>query len=113
MEIEELFGEVISSYTEDEAIRDGVLVHPYPSRFPRVLFSASVEKECRKEAEKAERTYDEVATPLIIDAIREVRRVVASNARASLIDLEGTVAGTIWICPNTYGGLTLMKPADH
>ena len=113
MQVEDLFGEVISSYTEEQAIEDGVLVHPYPKLYPWLLFTASVHSACEREVEKGARNYEQVAKPLAIDAIREVRRVLKSNPRADLIELEGTVAGTVWVRPNSKGGLTIMKPEDN
>lgn len=113
MQVEDLFGEVVYSYTEEQAIEDGVLVHPYPELWPWLLFTASVHAACESEVVKGGRTYDQVAKPLAIDAIVEVRRVLKSNPRADLIELEGTVAGTVWVRPNLKGGLTIMKPEDN
>lgn len=113
MQVEDFFGEVVYAYTEEQAIEDGVLVHPYSELWPWLLFTASVHDACEAEAAKGYRTYDQVAKPLAIDAIREVRRVLKANPRADLIELEGTVAGTVWVRPNTKGGLTIMKPEDN
>jgi len=114
MQVEDLFGEVIYSYTEEQAIEDGVLVHPYEERFPWVLFTESVHAACIQDFNTNDsRTYDQKALPLIVDAIREVRRILKANPRADLIELEGTIAGTVWVRPNSKGGLTIMKPEDN
>lgn len=112
MQVEDLFGDIIYGYTEEQAIEDGVFVHPYEARFPWVLLTASVNADCQPN-DKDRRTYDQKALPLIHDAIREVRRVLKSNPRADLIELEGTVAGTVYVRPNSKGGLTIMKPEDN
>ncbi len=31
---------------------------------------------------------------------------------SSLVVLEGTVAGTVWIAGNSKGAITIMKPED-
>lgn len=104
---------IVSSYTEDDAIEDGVLVHPYPARFPWLLLTIAVHAECERVAKERygdESQYDKVVLPLIMDAVMAVR---ASREQDPPIVLEHTAAGTIWIFPNAKGGMTMMLPSDY
>ena len=38
---------IIFSYTADQAIEDGMLVHPYPKRWPNLLITAGIHEKCR------------------------------------------------------------------
>ena len=108
----DFFGDVISTYTEDQAIEDGVLVHPFPNRWPWLLITASVHADCKAESKKG-RTYDQALVPLLMDAIMAVQKKINRDPQCDLIKLEGTVAGTVWIRPNGKGGMTVMKPSDN
>lgn len=100
--------DVIFSYTTEQAIEDGVLLHPYPSRWPYLLITAAVHAACLPTA-KDSRTYDQRLVPLLLDAIMEVKSKGVEDAP---LVLEHTVAGTVWIMPNDLGGLTVMLPSD-
>lgn len=99
------FGEPIYSYTAEQAIKDGVLYHPYPTRWPWLLVTQSVHTDCK--GQKG-RTYDQCLVPLINDCILAVR-----GKSDFPVILEHTVAGTVWIMPNEKGGMTVMKPEDY
>lgn len=104
---------VVATYTEEQAIEDGVLVHPYPTRFPWLLLTIAVYVECERVARERygdEAQYDKVVLPLIMDAVMAVR---ASREKDPPIVLEHTAAGTIWIFPNAKGGMTIMHPSDY
>jgi hypothetical protein len=104
---------VVATYTEDQAIEDGVLVHPYPTRFPWLLLTIAVHVECERVAKDRYGSADEyskVVMPLIMDAVMAVR---ASREKDPPIVLEHTAAGTIWIFPNAKGGMTIMLPSDY
>lgn len=60
------FGNVIASYTDEDAIEDGVLVRPFPDKAPNILFTAAVHTAI--EAVDDGRTYAQKAIPLIQDA---------------------------------------------
>ena len=47
---------IIFSYTADQAIEDGMLVHPYPKRWPNLLITAGIHEKCRDTSDG--RTYD-------------------------------------------------------
>jgi len=98
---------VIYSYTEDQAVEDGVLIHPYPERWPWLLVTPNVHAAC--EADDL-RTYDQKMMPLLTDCI-----MVAQSARRKQppLVLEHTVAGKIWIMPNGKGGMTVMTPEEY
>lgn len=98
--------EPIFSYTAEQAIEDGVLYHPYPTRWPWLLVTQSVHTDCNGQTG---RTYDQCLTPLLMDCIMAVQ----GGSRDFPVVLEGTVAGTIWVMPNEKGGLTVMKPEDY
>lgn len=126
-EILDLFGAPIVSYTEDQAIEDGILHHLWPNRWPWLLVTNTLLAECervalgrvkgRKPSEwDLEATTDEINTvliPLVMDAIMETQRQAKLNPRCDLVELEHTAAGTVWIRPNAKGGMTIMKPEDN
>jgi hypothetical protein len=99
--------EIIFSYTADQAIEDGVLVHPYPTRWPGLLITQSVHVVCNSQKG---RTYDQCLVPLLMDCIMAVQ---SRGKKEPPIVLEHTVAGTIWIMPNEKGGMTVMMPEDY
>lgn len=101
------FDNVIHAYTSEQAIKDGVLYHPYPTRWPWLLITQSVHTDCKNSKGQ---TYDQALTPLLMDCIMSVQ----SNKKSEPpIILEHTVAGTVWIMPNEKGGMTVMKPEDY
>ena len=38
--------DIIFSYTSEQAIEDGVLVHPYPKRWPNLLITQKIHTTC-------------------------------------------------------------------
>ena len=100
---EELFGEVISSYTDRQAVEDGVLVDfPGPGRINRV-------------------------TRAVFDHFTEEMGVGMTNvgpltqAMEHMLTVEidngwrtGDFRGKdLWLIPNEVGGFTLMFPEDY
>jgi len=98
----------IFEYGTDEAIKDGVLHHPYPARWPWLLITNSIHADCENKG----RTYDQALTPLLMDCIMAVKAKKPAHEDFPLI-LESTVAGTVWVMPNEKGGMTVMKPEDY
>lgn len=98
--------EIIFSYTSEQAIEDGVLYHPYPQQWPWLLITSSVHAACESVTDG--RTYDQALKPLLIDCI-----LLARQAKEFPAELEGTVAGTVWVSPNENGGITVMKPEEY
>ena len=116
-DLSEIFGEVISEYTEEDAIRDGALHHIWPKRWPKrwpwLLVTNAVLTESEYTASRRGVVLDQVLVPLVMDAIMETQRVAKSNPRCDLVELEHTALGTVWIRPNAKGGMTIMKPEDN
>ena len=98
---------IIFGYGADQAIEDGVLVHPYPQRWPWLLITAGIHAQCQSQEG---RTYDQSLVPLLMDCIMAVQ---ADRKKDPPIVLEHTVAGTVWIMPNEKGGMTVMNPEDY
>lgn len=98
---------IIHVYTAQQAIKDGVLVHPYPDRWPNLLITQSIHTDCKSQKG---RTYDQALVPLLMDCIMKVQ---ADRKKEPPLVLNHTVAGTVWIMPNELGGMTVMKPEDY
>lgn len=107
----EIFGEPIFTYTDEQAVEDGVLVHPFPRQFPNVLLSNAIYEAI--EAAPGDRTFAQKAIPLIQDAIM----IVNKGPRDEYLwtkGLEGNVTnGEVWIARNGSKGITLMRPSDY
>lgn len=114
-DINELFGEPIFVYTEEQAIEDGVLVHPYPERWKNLLVTNSIHQDCAREDEKDQRSYDQKLTPLINDCLIAVDKAIKkAHGKAEFpVVIEHTISDTVWVMPNGLGGLTILKPEDY
>ncbi len=102
-ESDALFGEVISSYTDREAVEDGVLVAlAGPGRINRVTravfdhFTQSMGVGVTN------------ITPLL-EAMRHMLTVELDDGWRTA-DYRGKA---LWLIPNEVGGLTLMFPEDY
>jgi len=106
---------VVFSYTDQDAINDGVLFEPYPERWKNLLVTSSIHHDCAREDDEDSRSYDQRLIPLIMDCIMQCQ--VNANQNNGKLDtpvvLDGTHCGTIWVMENGIGGLTLMKPEDY
>jgi hypothetical protein len=103
----------IDIYTEHQAIEDGVLIHPYPERWPWLLITVGVHGACATASELEERTYEQCLVPLLMDCIMEVQKLMRKHPEGvSFAKLDHTVAGTVFIKPNTKGGMTVMLPEE-
>ncbi|MCK4601055.1 MAG: hypothetical protein KAU28_01225 [Phycisphaerae bacterium] len=107
---ESFWGEPISTYTSEQAEEDGVLVHPFPDRFPNFFLTRSVHNAIESAGD--EHAYPQRAIPLIMDAVLIAR--ARPNDHLWTKGLDGNVTGkTVWISRNERGGLTLMFPEDY
>jgi hypothetical protein len=99
----ELFGEVVSSYTDAEAVEDGFLVAlSGPGNLNRVTRAV----------------FDHFAESMgpgitnigpLMDAVRHMLSVESDNGWRT-----GNFRGkTLWLIPNEVGGFTLMFPEDY
>lgn len=98
--------EIISRYTIEQALEDGVLIQPYPTRWPWLCITPAIQYACSNDNN---RSYDQCLVPLLIDCIRQAQ----SNQDERHWELEGTIAGHIWIVANEKGGLTVMTPEEY
>lgn len=114
--MQELFddAEVISQYTCEDAVNDGVLFHPYPDRRPWLLISTNVNAACQP-TESDNRTFDQKCIPLLNDCILAAQSPDANKKlqRDGHLTLEHTVADTVWIVPNDKGGMTVLQPEER
>ena len=109
MSMNEIFGDTISTYTEDQAIADGALIHPYPIRWPWLLITPAIHAACSQG--DSGRDYDQCLVPLLKDCI-----MAASKARQrnrEFAKLEHTIAGEVLILPNGKGSATIMQPHER
>jgi hypothetical protein len=103
---------MIFRYTEEQAVEDGELIHPYPERWPWLLITRGVHEACDRK--DGGRPYDWCLVPLLMDAIMLAQSSQAARHPEKYpLVLEGTVAGTVWVMPNGKGGLTVMKPSEY
>jgi len=113
-DMSETFGEPIFVYTAKQAVDDGVLVHPYPERWPwllvtREVFTAIEEKEDG-------RTLNQKLVPFLQDAIMIVQAGKKKDPSEYLWTkgMEGNVTGqTVWLQLNDAGGFTVMFPHEY
>jgi hypothetical protein len=106
--------DLVYAYTTDQAIEDGVLVHPFPDRWPWLLITESVHNGCLTASEFDERSYDQVLVPLLMDCIMQVQKLMKNNPDGvDFAKLDHTVVGTVWIKPNDKKGMTVMLPEDY
>lgn len=112
--LEALYGPVISEYSEEQAIADGVLHHLFPDKWPWALVTDGVLLACLATAERDGRQRLEVVVPLMIDAIRATQKALSAHrGRVNRVVLEFTAAGTVIVSPNSKGGLTIMLPGEE
>ena len=98
-----IFGEVISTYTQDEAIEDGVLVHvgeigKQRVVFTRVLFDQGYEDESKRKA------LIEKGLELLCQQDPED----SPDMRLRVIE-----KGMIWVIWNVGEGFTFLRPEDY
>lgn len=109
----DFFGEPIYSYTCEQAVEDGVLIHPHPKTYPWLLISINVHQACQP-TETDKRTYQQKLMPLLMDCILMTRSKanLAKLHRGDKLRLEGTVADTVIIGLNEKGGMTICQPSE-
>lgn len=108
--------EVIYSYTEEQAIEDGVLVQPLPDKDPRILMTTALYERLKEVAIKRDVEVHQVTAPLILDAalIVSIGQRKDPNEYLWTEGLEGNASGQdVWIQRNGKGSITLMFPSDY
>lgn len=112
LNLNDLFGEVVFVYGEDQAIEDGLLLHPYPDEWPWALVTRGVYDACEDEAQERNLPLDHVLRALMVEAIQASVEMIELDPRTDLVELEGTAAGTVYVRPNGQGGLTILQPHE-
>lgn len=113
---ESFFGDPVSVYTADRAIDDGMLVHPYPQKFPNLLLTRSVHDAIDERDDG--RTYDQKCIPFCQDVAMvwndHVRKTKGRDGLYTGDQMAGNVTGhEVWIAANEKDGLTVMFPSDY
>jgi len=124
-----IFGDVIYSYGDEQAVEDGILVAV--SKIDRVTIAAWVWLEAQIAAANDNEVPDDeplaTATAWIAEHSAEARRVWSKNIGGGvfqlLYDSKATrvvplkpwdeMDGDLWLIPNEVGGMTLMFPSDY
>jgi len=117
MDNERLFepSNLILSYSDDDAIADGMLVHPYPEKYPYLLLTAAVFAKCERVAKERGAELKTVLMPLMMGAVLRMRQVRRLEDKERLVTdgLEHTAVGLVWVALNASGGMTIMFPEDY
>ncbi len=98
-----IFGEVISAYTQDQAIEDGVLVHVDEIGKQRVVFTRCLFDQ-GYEAEVKRKTLVEKGMELLCRQDPED----SPDMRLRVIE-----KGKIWVIWNVGEGFTFLTPEDY
>lgn len=105
--------EIVTSFSDDDAIKTGSLFEPYPDRWPGLLISIDVKTAC---STKQGRSYDQCCVQLLDDCIACIERSV-ELARERLeevkvpVELESLI-GTVLCYPNQKGRFTVLCPGE-
>jgi hypothetical protein len=108
----------VYSYTETQAIADGMLVQPIKDKDSRFLMTTALYEKLKEVARDRGVTTDQVIVPLFLDAqmiVRFSQRVNRDSGETLWTrGLENNASGQdVWIALNGMGGLTLMFPSDY
>jgi len=98
-----LFGEVISAYTQDQAIEDGVLVLVGNVGEERVVFTQNL---------FAEGYEDEVKRKALVQRGLGMLKIPDPDDSRSM-KLRVIQEGEIWVIWNPAEGFTFLKPEDY
>lgn len=106
-------GDLVDSYTDDQALQDGAIWEPFPEKWPKLYVTAGVIAGCRQKSENGPRTFGQVLVPLIGDLIMATKKAIMNNPSCDLVALHHTALGTVWSRPNMSGGMTIMLPEEN
>jgi hypothetical protein len=106
--------EVISTYTDKQAVEDGVLVAVSDKdRVTRAAFDFLCKLHpCDDQAKQDAMVADYVVHVLLAQHGREARRIYDHNIGGGIFSFYQSQK-RMWIIPNEIGGLTLMFPEDY
>lgn len=99
--------ELVHRYGIEQAVADGVLIHPYEGRWPWLLITPAIRHACENQEG---RSYDQCLIPFLHDCILQAR---LNQDATNFWKLEHTIAGEVWIMKNEKGGLTVMTPEEY
>jgi hypothetical protein len=109
---DDLFGEVISSYTDQDALEDGTLIAYHgPGGINRLTHDvyAQFTYEMGPGVTDVTALHQAMESMLTLEPEIEYIATVEVDHRR-----KGTYRGkTLWLLPNEVGGLTLMFPEDY
>ena len=122
----ELFGDVVFSYTDEQAVDDGVL-RPFltsQGRDTRHRITGNAYRELTEHHAQAYPQYAEAdfmrlylaeLLPLVPEAVRVYEKNIGGGILKTDFDFRVTKASddVLWYIPNEVGGVTMMKPEDY
>jgi|TARA_Y100000034_G_scaffold56958_1_gene69667 hypothetical protein len=103
--------EVISSYTTEEAISDGVLTEFPPKN--NFLFAAHAMTYIREQMKIRDCSMIQVMAPIVIDAQSAMVPYMEANEDTLMTDTPFCKESGFWVALNDRRGLTIMKPEDY
>jgi hypothetical protein len=107
----EMFGEPVFTYTEDQAIADGVLTE-FPHA-PQFLFAAHAANKVGEMATERGVTVAQVMGPIVIDAQAAWQEYYDRTNDTLLSSGAFVDESGFWVSTNGRRGLTIMLPADY
>ena len=121
----ELFGDVIVSYTDDQAVEDGILKpFAFNGRDTRHRITGNAYHELTEHHRPVYPTYTEQdfmrfyfaeLLPLVPEALRVYEKNIGGGIIKTDYDFRVTKqdGDVLWYVPNEIGGITVMKPEDY
>ena len=105
--------EIVSSYTDEQAIDDGYLVRPLENpKGKALLLTSTLYERCKEIAKSRGVEVKQVIVPLLLDAQMIVKADPAEYLWTK--GREGNATNDdVWIARNSMGGITLMFASDY
>ena len=123
MSMQEVFGEVISTYSSDEACNDGVLIDLRPIIGHKDIFNYVTNNLMGQGYLKQnEANQDYIDRANLVDLLQQARKIVKNRSKnfmqmdtffAGRIELPNGKRTKIFIVQNETGKYTLMLPEDY
>ena len=113
-------GNAVSKYDDTDALSDGFLVEPYPTKAEGLLMTTALHAACVMEARRRGGETGEIILPLMIGALEAVRDSLHRSPKGFLWSEEDELLGQnnilgrdVWVVRNSVDGFTLMLPSDY
>ena len=108
--------DVVSSYGIEQAVADGIMIQPYPEKWPWLCVSIGVWAAI--EDQNDGRTMDQKLIPFLTDVIMFVQAKHRRNNQDPETEwfggLDGNVTGRdVWFSVNDKGGLSVYFPEER